>query len=782
MHTVVAILITACVSVEATAEIKRIVFIKADGLSFDVVDRLVHKQDPYTGKSVLPWIDYVFYRNGTRLSNFHSRGLSVSVPSWAMLDTGQQSIIKGNLEFDRFTLEPYDYLNTFSFLLKDATGKATGTAASHVLDEFGVPVVSDAYLPSERFVSVQVTARELQSISPLRILKGIVSLQNPRKWFDEWTLGLEGMDLLFDVFERDLIEQLGNPKIRYLDFLSPFFDHVAHISREPEAQQQAVQKIDGVIKRIWTAIQESPLSNETALVLVSDHGMNSDETLYSQGFNLIEFFGGAGGGGHHILTNRPPQSEFSFKALSPTVPLVVTSSPHSYYLKGKSSDYPTLALDADGNERASIYLRQSDLNVLHILFQQLLRKDLARELRPAIVQGFFATIERNRTEWMKLLSDVDEEISAIRRSANMTDKLRADEVRYREYLLALHNLLTLPTDKFDPSRYKIEQLIPTRALGQGNSVHDLQNYVVGLADNGIALHKDGTLDFEKSFARVNYFSLLRAVRTRNNVQPALSPSPVDFIAVDVEPERLTGALPGDVSGLLTAVWLFQDNENQAVIVGRRRSDDQFESRYIPVRELTQDRNGDIHFKALEWSSELPLNIWEDLKLPAERKSAWLDAWHSDGEWFEAFHTGKYTNAVVNLQELFRPVTLGRFSPESGLNPDAQLIQRFRNRKRKLTAADFVIFANDHWNFNFRGFNPGGNHGGFFRASTHSTLMIAGGNETGIPRGLRIDHPYDSLSLAPTVLRLVGKADEAAVARGPVIRELLPETGSAEKVE
>jgi hypothetical protein len=162
-----------------------------------------------------------------------------------MLDTGQQSIIKGNLEFDRFTLEPYDYLNTFSFLLKDATGKATGTAASHVLDEFGVPVVSDAYLPSERFVSVQVTARELQSISPLRILKGIVSLQNPRKWFDEWTLGLEGMDLLFDVFERDLIEQLGNPKIRYLDFLSPFFDHVAHISREPEAQQQAVQKIDG---------------------------------------------------------------------------------------------------------------------------------------------------------------------------------------------------------------------------------------------------------------------------------------------------------------------------------------------------------------------------------------------------------------------------------------------------------------------------------------------------------------------------------------------------------
>jgi hypothetical protein len=140
------------------------------------------------------------------------------------------------------------------------------------------------------------------------------------------------------------------------------------------------------------------------------------------------------------------------------------------------------------------------------------------------------------------------------------------------------------------------------------------------------------------------------------------------------------------------VWLFQDNENQAVIVGRRRSDDQFESRYIPVRELTQDRNGDIHFKALEWSSELPLNIWEDLKLPAERKSAWLDAWHSDGEWFEAFHTGKYTNAVVNLQELFRPVTLGRFSPESGVEPRRAVDPTIPQPKAKTDCCGFRDFC------------------------------------------------------------------------------------------
>src|SRR6266550_8037323 len=38
--------------------------------------------------------------------------------------------------------------------------------------------------------------------------------------------------------------------------------------------------------------------------------------------------------------------------------------------------------------------------------------------------------------------------------------------------------------------------------------------------------------------------------------------------------------------------------------------------------------------------------------------------------------------------------------------------------------DLLIFANDHWNFNVRGFNPGGNHGSLMGASTHSVLMMA----------------------------------------------------------
>jgi hypothetical protein len=67
----------------------------------------------------------------------------------------------------------------------------------------------------------------------------------------------------------------------------------------------------------------------------------------------------------------------------------------------------------------------------------------------------------------------------------------------------------------------------------------------------------------------------------------------------------------------------------------------------------------------------------------------------------------------------------------------------------------LIVANDHWNFDVRGFNPGGNHGSFFRISTHSTFMIAGGQKTSIPRAFVIDQPYDSLSFVPTLLALTG---------------------------
>ena len=138
----------------------------------------------------------------------------------------------------------------------------------------------------------------------------------------------------------------------------------------------ALQRIDALIGRIWTAIQSSPEAARTMLVVVSDHGMNTEPEIYSQGYDLVEFFNSRAGGAHHVVTDRHPLTEFKLKGLDPFVSEVITPSEESLYLKGAANEYPTALLDLDGNERASVYLRNSDLNALHILLEELGHSDL----------------------------------------------------------------------------------------------------------------------------------------------------------------------------------------------------------------------------------------------------------------------------------------------------------------------------------------------------------------------------------------------------------------------
>ena len=98
---------------------KRLVLIKIDGLPPRLVDEFANEIDHETGKSRLPWVKHCFYENGARVNNFYVRGMSLSAPSWSMLDTGQHLQIKGNVEFDRLTLHAYDYLNFIPFYFEN---------------------------------------------------------------------------------------------------------------------------------------------------------------------------------------------------------------------------------------------------------------------------------------------------------------------------------------------------------------------------------------------------------------------------------------------------------------------------------------------------------------------------------------------------------------------------------------------------------------------------------------------------------------------------------------
>jgi hypothetical protein len=771
-----AFLVAGQLSSPLPAEVKRVVVIKLDGVPHDLLERELRQINSTTGKSNLPWIDHIFARQGTRIENFYVRAISLSAPSWSLLDTGQHLQIRGNAEFDRYTNHVYDYLNFFPFYFGYALSHRVDMPGVEVLDERGIPLLIDRFSYPNIYQGFQLYQRGVRWKSLQQGLEHHFS-RSPRDLLDEWTMGFEIGSSVEEQMERELIQKLADPEIQYLDYFTGEFDHVAHLTPDPASQRSALERIDSLIGRIWTAIQASPEAPRTMLVVVSDHGMNTDPAIYSQGYDLVEFLNRRAGGAHHVVTDRHPLTEFKLKGLDPFVSEVVTPSEDSLYLKGASKEYPTALIDLDGNERASVYLRNSDLNALHVLLGELGHSEAQSTARTTLLDAFFKIIQRNRAAWQRTIRDLREELAALhrridreriqveaqpkkgtpaqrdqgldkaaRRLSVQVNSEREQERTYLDYTTALEKLLALTMADFEKRTPSAEDLIPKRALGDADSIYDLQNYVIGRAPDG-------------GFETLNYFPVLAALMVRNNVQPRVSAHPVDFIAV-----RLPQAPPAE-----DAVWLYGDETHQAIIESKH-ADGELNLRYQPVRGLRQDCNGSVHFEPAQLGAGFPLQLWEDpdLRVPADERTVWLCAWHSELEWLRAVHKTRYSNGIIALHEQFLR------EPESqNLPGDTGLLRRFSARRRRLAEPDFLIFANDHWNFNVRGFNPGGNHGSLLRISTHSVLMLAGGDDSGIPRQHIIEEPYDSLSFVPTILDLMGLHQQAAQLPGKPIRELLP---------
>lgn len=779
----------------AEAQTRRLVLLKVDGLPQRMVEKYVRERNPRTGKSQLPWIEHVFYQRGSRLENFYTRGISLSGPSWAILDTGQHAQIKGNVEFDRYTLHAYDYLNFIPYYLAYAGQVRVDMPGAEVLDETGTPLLMDAFPYDERYMSFQLYQRGTRWTTLQRGLQNKFT-RSPRELIDEWTMGLETRNIIMNQLERELIEKLSNPRIRYLDYYTTEFDHRTHHNRDAQSHLAALQEMDAIVGRIWTAIQKTPQAEETAMVMVSDHGTNTDESIYSQGYNLVKLLGSAAGGGHHVITKRRLLLDYSIKGFYPLVPLITTTTDETYYLKGQSTDYPTALLDFDGNERASIHLRDNDLNLLHILLQQLQRKDLSEKLRPAVKEAFFQKLDSRRAEWGNDLTRLNEELGALHRwiaeqqaiiakqpkkwskedsdagrdlearrvSARM-NSANADELKYTEYARTLTNLLALRRETFAPSKMLIEDVIAKHAMGEHNSVHELQNYVVGISPNGLQLKSDGSLDMEQSFKRVDYFSLIHQVSVRNNVQKGVSNRPIDFTGLRIPRSEIASALSADLQSDDDPIWLYAGEDKQALILSRRDRAGRLSLRYLPVSKLSQDAVGNFHFDMAEWGAGLPLKFWEDqnLNVPAtdaSSRASWLGAWHTELEWLHVLHKTEYSNGLIGIHEQLTKHPVEDFELDvTGISADERLLRRHRRWQREMAEADLLLLANNHWNFDVRGFNPGGNHGSFFRVSTHSTLMMAGGSRTGIPRGVAVEEPYDSLSFMPTMLALMGQIED-----------------------
>jgi hypothetical protein len=782
-----ALLIVVGCATTAFAQTKRLVVIKCDGLPYDVVDSLVKQRDAETGKSVLPWIDHIFYQRGSRLSNFYVRGMSLSAPSWSMLETGQHLHIKGNVEFDRYTLHTYDYLNFFPLYLAGAIGMRIDMRGTEVLDSLSLPILPDAYPHDQRYTTFSLFQRGVR-YSTLQ-----AGLQNrfkraPKELLDEWTMGFDLRSAVRDQLVRETIANLADPKRRYVDLYLADFDHIAHHNNDTKSQVFVLREIDSIIGQVWTAIQQTPDADETALVLVSDHGFNSDDKIYSQGYNLVKLLGSRAGGGHHVVTKRRLLLDYSLKGIYPLVPLITTTTNDTYYLKGESTTYPTAMLDFDGNERASVHLRDSDLNLLHILLLQMQRRNLPAALSKATADAFFNVIERRRAEWQQNLDKFKTELKALdkavaeqrklweaqpkkftkeqqnaglddaaKRIYVQLDRWQNDQKEYGEYVTSMENLLRLSAEAFSPAQIKIPAVIPKMSMGDRNTIYELQNYIVGVAPGGLVLNNDGSLNIERSFARINYFDLLHGIAVRNSPQRGIGNRPVDMIAVRLDRE-LVLPLIEDKEIDKDVIWVSAGANRQALLISKSDANGQLSLRYLPVSNLTQDANGRLQFQSISWQAGLPLRIFEDpnLNIPAGDRSAWLNQWHTDTEWLEALHRTIYSNGLIGLhEELARHEYEKLSSDEPGLSEQARVMRDYTRRKRELVEADLLIVAQDHWNFDVRGFNPGGNHGSFFRISTHAVFMMAGGEKTQIPKALEISKPYDTLSFVPTLLAITG---------------------------
>src|SRR5262249_34478196 len=145
----------------------------------------------------------------------------------------------------------------------------------------------------------------------------------------------------------------------------------------------------------------------------------------------------------------------------------------------------------------------------------------------------------------------------------------------------------------------IENVIPRGSMGERNSIYQLQNYIVGLAPSGFVLNTDGTLDVEKSFVHVDYFSLLHDVSVRNNVQRGVTNRPIDLIATRLSRE-LVLPLIDDRDIDEDVIWVSASANRQALLLSRQNSAGELSFRYLPITNLRQDATGRLQFEKISW--------------------------------------------------------------------------------------------------------------------------------------------------------------------------------------
>jgi hypothetical protein len=765
-----------------------------------------------TGRPIiLPNIRKYFFQEGVVCENMFSATLTLSASSWSVIDTGQPSVIKKQAAFSRETGYLRSYLDGFRDTLDAVKRHGEKTSAVWNLDQVGVSLMLDAYDFQRTWTSPQMYSR---------IANGEQLFLMGRKWLTNQQHGamdiarshlsrlVTGID--YAAFNQETAAEMAARKIlerdltgqEPYDYVSPYFtllDHQQHVDPHPTNLIRWLVKLDGLVGEIFQAVERSQRRDDTVVAMVSDHGSDIQPGQTAFSFPITRLFRTPLFGGHTVTTLLV---EDAWQALSSPILGVdfprIYESDYSPYGKKRNprsgeDEYVTAFIDNFGNARAEVHLRNNDLNRLHLILLELQKPPAPPERLARLRTLFQQTLQQTR-QWLEpdleRFEDYHEGAKDLaKRLAEKADnysqdsawRLRTEAERDEPQLRALRDLLSL---QFEPGRgglwfdevfskpFRVTDFIPKKYLGRANTIGQLSHYTIGLDEN--LNWVETTVDPRDHPTPMNYFDILSNYEADN--APANGrKNPFDLIVAkvpvaQVEPPLRRYKLLADDERLSEAVWVTSTARKnprkggQALIL--QAADGQV--KYVPVKHLQQRDDGKIGFLLADDPDPLALLRGSGFE-PGQADSPlqWLRRFHPLNDWLRATNQTEYGITIFTLLDIMNdPV------PELVDAPDFQkyliyfssdqMKQRYlRGLKYKYAnqTPDFIVWANDLWNFNSKARTSGGSHAALKPIVMRTTFVAWGGDHTGIARGRTISQVATTLDIVPTLFRAVGMLDE-----------------------
>ena len=206
--------------------------------------------------------------------------------------------------------------------------------------------------------------------------------------------------------------------------------------------------------------------------------------------------------------------------------------------------------------------------------------------------------------------------------------------------------------------------------------------------------------------------------------------PVDLILVKLDERR---------------VFLYRDEDTQALIHRGADAAGGEVYRYEPVRRVSQADDGALHDEPARPGQD-PLGYLRDPGFrPTTTASAWLTEPHTAREWLAATADTRYPDAVVTMAKFF-----------AWRDPMTDLAE--------VRDPDLIVTASEGWSFRSDD-GSGTDHGYPLAGSMRITCILAGPN---IPHGT-LTAPHRIVDILPTVLEMVGWPYDPSTLDGEAIR-------------